>query len=74
MISQRQGSLLEKYLDGKVSDENYAQMDSRLREERELLETELMNQETERDMAARMELRLKNWGLAPGQPLKGRGP
>lgn len=60
IISRRQESLLEKYLDGKVSDENYVQMDLRLQDEREQLEAELANQETERDMASRMELRLKN--------------
>lgn len=59
IISRRQESLLEKYLDGKVTDENYIQMDSRLQEEREQMEAELENQETEMDMADRMELRLK---------------
>lgn len=59
LISRRQESLLEKYLDGKVSDENYTQMDLKLQEEREQLEAELENQETERDMAYRMEQRLK---------------
>lgn len=58
-ISRRQELLLEKYLDGKVSDENYVHMDSRLREERKNLETKFRNQETERDMAVKMELRLK---------------
>lgn len=59
IISRRQESLLEKYLDGKISDENYVQMDSRLKGEREQLEAELKDQERERDMALRMEIRLK---------------
>lgn len=59
LISQRQETLLEKYLDGKVSDDNYAQMERKLREEQENLLENVKNLEDERNMIYQVGQRLK---------------
>lgn len=59
VISQRQETLLEKYLDGKVSDDNYGQMENKLKEEKDQLEMQLREIEDDRSMAYKMKQRLK---------------
>ncbi|WP_333652527.1 recombinase family protein [Lacrimispora sp.] len=58
-ISKRQEVLLEKYLDGKVSDDHYEQMDFKLKKEKNQLEIRLKELEDSRNMVCNMEKRLK---------------
>ena len=57
-ISRRQETLLEKYLESKVSDDNYMQMDHRLKEERDQLEAKLKELADSKSMVYKMEQRL----------------
>ncbi|MFT4007949.1 MAG: recombinase family protein [Lacrimispora sp.] len=59
VISQRQEILLEKYLDGKVSDDNYEQMENKLKEEKNHLEVQLKEMEDKGTMAYKMRQRLR---------------
>lgn len=64
LIAQRQETLLEKYLDGRVSDGNYARMERKLREEQENLLEKIRNPEEERNMVYRVGQRLKKIELS----------
>ncbi len=59
VISQRQKILLEKYLDGKVSDDNYEQMENKLKEEKNNLEVQLKKLEDKGTMAYKRKQRLR---------------
>lgn len=70
LISKRQETLLEKYLDGKVSDDNYMQMEDRLKEEKIELEVQLKEAKDHKsriykieDRLKKMEESLKNGGI-----------
>ncbi|MFT4105452.1 MAG: recombinase family protein [Lacrimispora sp.] len=58
-VSKRQEVLLEKYLDGKISDDNYEQMELKLKEEKNQMEIHLKELEDGRNMICKMEKRLK---------------
>ncbi|WP_195841207.1 recombinase family protein [Clostridium sp. WB02_MRS01] len=58
IISQRQETLLEKYLDRKVSDDNYEQMENKLKEEKSKLELQLKEMEDDRNMVYKVKQRL----------------
>lgn len=58
-IQKRQETLLEKYLDGKVEDEIYTQMDQKLRDERERVKNELEIIQSDFDNAQKAKDRMK---------------
>lgn len=59
LISQRQETLLEKYLDGRIADDSYTQMEEKLRKEKEKLAEQIENIEEERSLVYKAEQRLK---------------